>query len=442
MIVVVGAGPAGLTCAKVLVEAGKEVRMLEAADRIGGRVRTDASADGFLLDRGFQVLFTAYPAARRQLDFKALALRRFVPGVVLVKDGRWHELGDPRRKLSLLGPSLSNPLLTLGDKRRMLRLRHWVRRRSIEAIFTKPLKGGDKALGGDLSAHDFLRHRRFSERGFVEHFARPFFGGVFFERELATSARMLLFVYKMLVSGQTVIPERGIGTITDQLAALLPASAIRLETRVEGIVEADGRAVGVTLTGGEEMQAEAVVVATDLPSAFRLLGQQPPSDGVPATCVYFASTQSLYAGPRLLLNANADAFVNNVAQLSNVSPAYAPAGQHLLSCTVLGQPEPDDKELIRLCRDDLARLFPGKDLASLRHLATYRVRFAQFRQTPGIFRDLPGNVTPLAGLFLAGEYTESSSIEGAISSGEKAAAAVLAALAADETTAEAEEDDD
>ncbi len=438
MIVVVGAGLAGLTCAGALVEAGKEVRVLEAADRIGGRVRTDASADGFLLDRGFQVLFTAYPAVSRQLDLKALAPRRFLPGAVLIKDGRWYELGDPRRKLSLLGSSLSNPLLTLGDKRRALRLRRWVRRRSIEAIFTRPLKGGDKALGGDLSAHDFLRRRRFSERGFIEHFARPFFGGILLDRELATSARMLLFVYKMLASGHVVVPERGMGVIADQLAAKVPAQAIRLETRVEGIVEADGRAVGVTLTGGEEMQAEAIVVATDLPAAFRLLDQQPPSDAVSATCVYFATTESLYSGPKLLLNANRDAFVNNAVQLSNVAPAYAPPGQHLLSCSVLGQPDLDDAELIQRCRDDLAGFFPGRDLALLRHLATYRVRFAQFRQPPGIFRDLPGNVTPLAGLFLAGEYTECSSINGAIVSGEKAAAAVLAALAAEER----ESDDD
>jgi phytoene dehydrogenase-like protein len=429
MIVVVGAGLAGLTCAIELAAAGKDVRVLEAADHIGGRVRTDASADGFLLDRGFQVLFTAYPAAQRQLNYKELAFRKFTPGAVLIKDGHWHELGDPFRKLSLLGPTLSNPLLPLGDKMRTLRLRRWVRRRSIEALFTRPLKGGDKALGGDLSAYASLRRRHFSEHGFIESFARPFFGGIFLDRELTTSARMFLFVYKMLASGQTVIPERGIGAITEQLAAKLPAQAIRLETRVEGIVEADGRAVGVTLTGGEEMQAEAVIIATDLPSAFRLLGQQPPSDGVPVTCVYFASTESLYSGPKLLLNANPDAYINNAVQISNVAPAVAPPGQHLISCTVLGQPNDDDKDLIRRCRDDLARLFPGRDLATLRHIATYRIPFAQFRQPPGIFRDLPHNVTPLAGLFLAGEYTECSSINGAILSGEKAAAAVLAELA-------------
>src|SRR5262249_5951101 len=106
-------------------------------------------------------------------------------------------------------------------------------------------------------------------------------------------------------------------------------------------------------------------------------------------------------------------------------------GQHLLSVTVLGNPELADSELIARCRDDLAPWFPGKNLARLRHLATYRIRFAQFRQPPGIFAMLPATETATAGLFLAGEYTHSSSIHGAMESGERAAQAVLAALAAE-----------
>jgi phytoene dehydrogenase-like protein len=422
MILVVGAGLAGLTCAKVLAEAGQQVRVLEAADRVGGRVRTDASADGFLLDRGFQVLFTAYPAVQRHLDLAALKPRAFMPGAVLIRDGQWHELGDPRQKLSLLAPTLSNPLLTLGDKVRASRLRRWTRRRSLDAIFTGKLRGGDK------TAYAELRRRHFRDHRFIDNFARPFFGGIFLDRELSTSARMLLFTYKMLASGRAVIPEQGMGQIAEQLAAALPPRALQLQTRVEGIVEAEGRAVGVILTGGEEMQGEAVVIATDAPAAERLTRRSLPSDPLSVTCVYFGTTESLYAGPRLLLNTNPGAFVNNAAQLTNLSPSYAPPGQHLLSTSVLGIPEMDDTDLAARCREDIAPWFPGKDLTKLRHLATYRVRFAQFRQPPGFFDQLPATETPVAGLFLAGEYTHSSSIHGAMESGERAARAALASL--------------
>ena len=428
MILVVGAGVAGLTCAKVLVEAGQEVRVLEASDHVGGRVWTDHNAEGFLLDRGFQALFSAYPSARRHLDLETLKPRAFTPGAALIRDGKWHLLGDPWQQLSLLGPTLSNPLLTLGDKLRAARLRRYARRRSLDAIFTGHIRGGDKSTG-DKSTYAELRRRHFKATGFIENFARPFWGGVFLDRELNTSTRMLFFTLKMLSSGKTVLPEQGIGAIALQLASKLPAKSLYLETRVEGIVEADGRAVGVTLTGGEEMQGDAIVIATDAETARRFVTVDLPVEAVPVTCVYFATTESLYSGPRLLLNADPDAFVNHAIQLSNVSPALAPKGQHLFSATVLGLPDLSDPDLVERCLTDIRSWFPGKDLATLRHLATYRVRFAQFRQSPGVFATLPANVTPTAGLILAGEYTESSSIQGAMASGEKAAQAALSSLA-------------
>lgn len=419
MILVVGSGLAGLTCAKALVEAGHDVRILEASDRIGGRVRTDASADGFLLDRGFQTLFTAYPTVQRHLDLKALNPRAIKPRAALIRDGKWHELANSPLAL---GTNLSNSLLTLGDKLRTRRLRRYARRRSIETLLHGKLRG---MKSGDATIHDELLRRHFTEDGFIANFARPFFGGVFLDRSLETSARMMLFVVKMLASGKTVIPAGGMGEIAAQLASKLPANAIRLETRVEGIVEADDRAVGVTLTGGEEMQGEAVVLATDLPNAARLTGGDEQIEGKSCVCLYFASTQSLYNGPKLLLNANPDAFVNHAIQLTNVSPAYGPKGQHLLSVTVLGNPDLSDEEVANRCREELAGWFPSKDLSTLRQVGLFRIRFSQFKQPPGIFATLPVNALPTKGLFLAGEYTESSSIHGAMASGEKAAQAVL-----------------
>jgi phytoene dehydrogenase-like protein len=417
-VLIVGAGLAGLTCAKVLHEAGHDVRVLEASNGIGGRVRTDHSADGFLLDRGFQVLSTAYPSAREHLDYKALNLRPFASSAAIIKDGKWRRVGS---------------LLATSDKLRLFRLRRAARRRSLDKIFHGRMRKGDR------SVYEELRRRHFSEDGFIASYARPFLGAFLLDRELGSSARMLYFVFKMLASGKMAIPEGGIGEITAQLAGHLPPSAIRLETRVEGIVEADERAVGVTLTGGEEMQGDAVVIATDAPAAAALTGLEAPTEGMSAVCVYFASTEKLYDGSALLFNANPDAFVNHAAEISNLSAAYAPKGQHLLSATVLGAPELSDADLVARCREDMASWFPGKDVSKLRQVGLYRIKYAQLRQPPGVFATLPPNTTPTAGLFLAGEYTESSNINGAMRSGALAAQAVLRALQKDEKESAATE---
>lgn len=421
MIIVVGAGLAGLTCAKLLRAAGREVLVLEAADQVGGRVRTDRR-DGFLLDRGFQVLFTAYPAARRQLDLAALDLKLFQPGAAIARGGKLYTVADPFRDRNPghLVETVTNPLISVADKLRVASLRADLRRRGVGEIFQSPDIG-------ERSTLDELLARGFAAEGFIDQFIRPFYGGIFLNRDLHTSARMFLFTFKMLAEGETAVPAGGIGAITEQLAGHLAPGSLRLKTTVVAVRRAEGRAVGVQLADGTTLAAEAVVIATAAPAAGELAGITIPAAArpLPVTCVYFQSPVSCYSGPKIVLNANPDAVVNNVTQITNVAPSYAPAGDHLLSAVVLGQPE-DEDALIRACRTDLARIFPAAPVAAMRHVGTYRVAMAQFDQPPGIYRDLPGNTTATPGLYVAGEFTESSSIHGAMHSGEKAAAAILA----------------
>ncbi|MDQ2810053.1 MAG: FAD-dependent oxidoreductase, partial [Chloroflexota bacterium] len=214
-IVIVGAGLAGLTCGRILAGRGCDVTVLEASDGVGGRVRTD-SVDGFRLDRGFQVTFTAYPAVQRNLDLAALDLRAFDPGAIIALKRRRAILSDPIRDPAAAIPAALTSLVTLPDKVRTALLAHALRATTIP----------DLLAGPDESTLAFLQRSGFSPH-YINRFVRPFYGGIFLDRSLATSAKCFKFDFKMLAEGQTVVPAAGMGAIAAQLAAPL-AGRIRL----------------------------------------------------------------------------------------------------------------------------------------------------------------------------------------------------------------------
>ena len=415
VIIVVGAGLAGLACAKVLREAGRDVLLLEGGDGVGGRVRTDPHPDGYRLDRGFQVYFPAYPAARRHLDHHALRLRRFDPGGISVRNGRSYVLTDPVRDPLGALPATWSPAATPLDKLRVLL-----------AKYDLGTMSGPELLAEDgLTVEEYLRARGFSPR-FIELFARPFLGGILLRRDLGTSAAVFRYYWAMLSRGPTTVPAKGMGEISNQLAGHLSASAVRLGSRVDELVREDGRVAGVR-TEGEVLRADEVVLAVDAPESRRLAGTRVPEGQVGSTTLYFAGDEPLWRGKKIRLNANPDAFVNDCAMISSVAPEYAPPGKHLLSASVLGTRGESDGELARRALDDLRRLVPPDRLETYRFLRSYRVTYAQFDQPPGFRSVLPKTIHPEQGLWLAGEYFDTSSINGAIGSGETTARALLSA---------------
>ena len=412
-IIVVGAGLAGLTCAKVLAEHGLDVAVFESSDGVGGRVRTD-ERDGFLLDRGFQVYFTAYPVARRHLDHEALNLRAFDPGAI-VRQGREESvLSDPLRDPKALVPSLLSDAATFPDKLRTLTL-------AAESLSEGAVSVGELD-GEDSSSLEYLRGYGFSER-VIDGFYRPFYGGIFLDRSLSTSSRVLRFTFKMLATGKAAVPARGIGEIPKQLAARLPVGAVRVNSPVRSLLREGDRVAGVETAGGEEHEADSVVVATDAPMAERLAGAAVPEGSFGQLCVYYAA-DGVDSGKKIVLNAEEGGFVNNAVEISAVAPSYAPRGRHLLSVVALGGFDLSDEEVYRRGVEDVTRWYPAADLMPL---AIYRVPYAQFPQPPGTHERLPLIRTGRPGLVLAGEYTEDSSINGSMLSGEKAAEEVMRA---------------
>jgi phytoene dehydrogenase-like protein len=368
------------------------------------------------------VLFTAYPTAQRHLNFANLKQRFFDPGALLVKEGKLYELADPLREPGSLLPDLLNPLISATDKLRVLRLRAQVARFSTAEIFA----GKGQPGGRDESIEAYLRRLHFSEKGFITNFVRPFYGGIFLDRSLSTSARMFQFTFKMLAAGQIILPAEGMQRIPEMLAASLPAGSMRYRASVSSILIENGRVHGVRLASGETIEAEQVVVATDSPTAARLTGHALPTQARSCVCVYFGGQERLYKQRKILLNTASDAYVNNAVLLSNIAPTYAPPRRHLLSATILDPRTDDDEQVASRALAEMAGWFPEHDLSSWQMLGIYRIPFAQLVQEPGFFDALSSNATGTSGLYLAGEYTTSSSIHGAMHSGEHAARKVLA----------------
>jgi phytoene dehydrogenase-like protein len=418
-VAIVGGGVAGLTCARVLLHARVPFVLFEREPVPGGRVRTDVTDDGFRLDRGFQVLFTRYPAVRRHVDLAQLGVRAFAAGAIVVDgDGQRFELDDPIRSPAKAWRTLRSPALTLADKGRIALEAADLRLRIAEGIWT------DR----DTTTNAYLIERGFSQQA-IDRFFRPFFGGIFLDRSLGTSSNAFRFVYKMLAEGDTVVPALGMGELPRQLAATLPPASLRLGAGVDELIREDSRVTGVRC-GTESLRTDAVVLATDAPAAAALSGLPLPSDGTGVTTLYFAGSAPLLEEKRILLNAAPDAFINKLVQISNVAPDYAPPGEHLLSATVLGVPVEDDDTVERRVRAELSAWFGEEAVAGQRLLTLLRTEYALYAQPQGFVAELPPVRTGMPGLYDGGEATRSSSVNGAMEAGEAAARAVIEDLQA------------
>lgn len=396
-VVIVGAGLAGLTAARVLNQRGIDTVILEASDGVGGRVRSD-QVNGFTLDRGFQVLLTAYPEIHRHLDIGALQLKKFEPGAIVWKSGRGHIVSDPFRRPHTLTSTALAPIGTIADKVRIAQMRARMKSADPRALLR----------GHDMPTIDALHQMGFSDK-MVNSFFKSLVGGIQLDPQLLTSRRMFDVIFRTLATGDSAVPARGMGQISEQLSSSLTRTQIFLNTPVAQVSNRR-----IVTTDGHTIDADAVVVATEGPVASELLGL-PHVESRAAGCVYFAAPVAPVNGAYIVLDGKGEGPVFNVAVMSHVSENYAPAGQHLIATALPGKA---DGDLEQLARQQLRKWW-GAQVDSWTHLRTYAIAHGQ-----------PGQNTPFSpkkkvslgdGLFVCGDHRDTGSIQGAMFSGRRCA---------------------
>jgi phytoene dehydrogenase-like protein len=404
-IAVIGAGLAGLAAAVEAERAGHDVVVVEASDGPGGRVRTD-EVDGFRLDRGFQILLSAYPEAASLLDYDDLDLRAFAPGALIRWADRFHRVADPQRAPARLLDTIRAPIGTPVDKLRILAFRRAVTRGDLADLWHRP----------EVTARQRLEAAGFGP-AIIDRFLGPLFAGITLDPDLGGSSRVLEFVFRMLATGDAVVPARGMGRIGDQLAGRLPPGALRLSTPVRAVEPGK-----VTTDDGEVIDADRIIVATDLDEAGRLTGVETrPWRGV--TSVWLAADEPPLTEPILVLNGTGVGPVNSATVMSEVSPHYAPPDRWLVvaSAPAIGGPT-----LVDGLRNQLRSWF-GAAADGWEVLRVDEIERAQPVHPVG--HDRTAALSTGDGIVVCGDHVRDPSINGAIGSGRAAARAVTAGSA-------------
>jgi predicted NAD/FAD-dependent oxidoreductase len=405
-VVIIGAGLAGLAAARQLSIHGVDVVVIDSADAVGGRVRSDV-VDDFILDRGFQLYNPSYPEAARVLDHQALHLQALVPGVVVSKGTHRIHLGDPRHKP---GWALQGASPRIGSALSKMRFASYAWKQS-----RRPVAEIERAA--DRDAYSALRAAGIDST-FIESVLRPFLTGVFLESELRTSQRFLDLVLRSFIRGVPSVPAAGMQAIPVQLAGALPAGSVRLDVRA---TEVTGSRVH---TDDDDFEARAVIVASDPISAATLLPGLTIPAGNAVTTWYHSTRAKITGGDGVLVvdGERRGPVINSVA-ISNAAPDYAPAGCTLVSTSTLGTDSSAEAE--RRVLKHLSVLH-GTSTRDWELVGVYAIPYALPAMVPPLQVRQPVDLGD--GLFVAGDHRDTASIQGAMVSGRRCADAVLSHL--------------
>ena len=400
---IIGGGISGLIAARVLEEHGLSATIIEATDRLGGRVKTDV-VDGYNLDHGFQVLLTAYPAAKKYLDFDTLALQEFLPGSAIFKNGKQKIIGDPLRNLSLLIPTLFSEIGTVNDKLKILALNRRLKKKSIQNIFAEK----------EQTTLAYLENIGFSETIITDFFI-PFFSGIFLENKLDTSSRMFEFVYKMFGEGNAALPKDGIQAIPKQLFEKLKNTTCVFNTKVKSVENGS-----IILESGEIIKSNFTIIATQASGLVSNLKNQ-ATLWKSCDTLYFEVTKREIRKPLIGLIAAPNALINNIFYHTSLQTS-ATATKELLSVTVVNRQNLTNKQLVAKVQKELKELC---NIDSCTFIKQYNIPMALPKLQDIQYEMLPSETRLTETIFLAGDTQLNGSLNAAMIAGERAALEVI-----------------
>ena len=405
---IIGAGISGLIAARVLENHGYHPVIIEATDRVGGRVKTDI-VNGYELDHGFQVLLTAYPAVQKHLDYEALELQSFLPGASIFKSNGQKIIGDPLRNLSLLFPTLLSGIGNLSDKLKILKLNQKLKKKKMSDIFSEK----------EQSTLAYLTNLGFS-KDIITDFFTPFFSGIFLETQLETSSRMFEFVYKMFGEGHATIPKAGIEAIPKQLLNNLKSTTFKYNTKVTALKEGE-----ITLNDDTQLKSDYTIVATEASGLISNLKNQ-STEWKSCTTLYFETETRVIDKKLIGLIPKSGTLINNIFYNSSLESTTISKNE-LLSVTVIDDQGLSSESLVEAVQTELKELC---GITTMSFIKDYSIPMALPKLTDLKYEMMPSETRLTNGLFLAGDTQLNGSLNAAMISGERAALGVIESISA------------
>jgi protoporphyrinogen oxidase len=402
---IIGGGVSGLIAASILEKNGFNPTVLEATERVGGRIKTDI-IDGYQLDHGFQVILTAYPAVIKYLDYKALELQFFLPGASIFKAHRQSIIGDPLRDISLLISTLFSGIGSISDKFKILKLNHKIKKKSLTDIFSEK----------EQTTISYLREFGFSKQ-ILNDFFIPFFSGIFLENQLETSSRMFEFVYKMFGEGHAAIPKAGMEAIPKQLLNNLKTTTFQYNTKVVTVEKGK-----ITLKNGRKLESDFTILTIPANNLISNIKKQ-SIEWRSCVTLYFETTTRVINKPLIGLIATPGSLVNNIVYNTSLFSETKPAHE-LLCVSVIDDKNLSEHELVTAVKEELKVLC---DITIVRFIKQYRITKALPKLENIKYKMKPSETQLSKNLFLAGDTQLNASFNAAMISGEQAALAVIKA---------------